>query len=89
MTCVANLAGPAALARDGYVLIRRLFRYSLLEEDPVMDPFVHPNSQEDEATFREAREKLCRFPSGGKHVRVVLAMEASEGLNAQEKLSMS
>ena len=89
MTCVANLAGPAALARDGYVLLRRSFRYSLLQENPVTDPFVRPNSQEDEATFREAREKTSRFPSGEKHVRVVLAMEASEGLNAQEKLSMS
>ena len=50
--------------------------YSWLEEDPVTDFAVHPNSQEDEAILGETLENLGRSPSAEKHVRVVLAMKA-------------
>ena len=58
---------------------------SLLEEDPVAHFVVLPNYQEDEAMFRETFENSCRSLSAEKHVRIVLAVEAREGPNTQDK----
>ena len=55
------------------------------EEDPVPNFVVLPNYQEDEATFRGARENLRRARSGEKHKRIVLTMEGLEGPNSQDK----
>ena len=63
------------LHRDQYGLggkspPRRSTEITFLEEDSVTDFAVHPNSQEDEAVFRQALGNLGR--SAEKNIRMVL-----------------
>ena len=60
-------------------------RHSLLDEDPVTHFVVLPNLQEDEGMLRETLENLCCSPLAENCMRVVLAMEAREGPNTQDK----
>ena len=57
----------------------------LLEEDLVAYIVVLPNYQKDEVTLREHLENLVRSSSAERRVLIVLAMEAFEHLNTQDK----
>ena len=59
--------------------------HTLLEEDPVAYIVVLPNCQEDEVTRQEPLENLVRSSSAERRVLTVLAMEAFEHLNTQDK----
>ena len=64
-------------------------RHSLLEEDPVTHFVVLPNLQEDEGMLRETQENLCYSLLAEICMRIVLATEAREGPNTQDKPSVS
>ena len=82
---VANLAVYSGVGAWRMPSASSVNWHSFFDEDSVTRSVVLQNYKEDDTMFGDTLENLGRSPSAEKHWRSVLAMEAREGPNDQNK----
>ena len=73
------------LALGVYLLLRLSIGIRRSRKTLVSHILVLPNFQEDEATLRETPDDLVHSPSAGRYIDILLATDAFENRNTQDK----